>query len=372
MRVNIASAHRFHLLDLARELSEQGIDVKFYSYVPDKRCQSFGLPKECCASFLWVVAPFFVLIKIFGYREIIVKYRNIVMDYYMSWFMRPCDVYIALGTVYKQSLPAAKRRFGAKTILEWGSMHIDDQRRILAECNVKLQDMYFNKRSKEGYQLADYIAIPAEHTRNSFIAHGIPEQKLLVNPYGVDVSMFHPIKQEKSYDVIMVGNWSRQKGCDLIVDAIRQTGLKFLHVGGLSDVPFPENDKNFTHVDPVNQPMLINYLNQAKVFLMPTRQDGFGMVFSQALACNLPIIGSPNSGAVDLKSKVLYPEYIYIIKDWTPSSVAETLTKAISEYSTLGDKIYAGDALSEMTWEAYGKKYAQNVRAIVGGANTTI
>lgn len=46
MKINIASTHRFHLLDLARELEKQGHDVKFYSYVPQKRCIQFGLNKK--------------------------------------------------------------------------------------------------------------------------------------------------------------------------------------------------------------------------------------------------------------------------------------------------------------------------------------
>lgn len=91
-----------------------------------------------------------------------------------------------------------------------------------------------------------------------------------------------------------------RKGCDLIVEAIRKTNYSFIHVGSIKDVDFPQ-EKNFTHIDPVDQSKLIEYYNQAKVFILPSRQDGFGMVLSQALACNLPIIGSNNCGAPDLK-----------------------------------------------------------------------
>lgn len=46
MRINIAASHRFHLLDLARELEYQGHDVCFYSYVPTKRAMMYGLKKK--------------------------------------------------------------------------------------------------------------------------------------------------------------------------------------------------------------------------------------------------------------------------------------------------------------------------------------
>ncbi len=363
MKVNIASSNRFHLLDLARELNKQGYDVKFYSFVPSKRCEHFGLPRQCCVSMLWLIVPFYVLMKILGNKEWIVKYRNLCLDYYMSSFMRPCDVYIALGTVYKQSIASAKKRFGAKTILEWGSMHIDAQQKILKECGAYLQDEYFIKRSRDGYDIADFIAIPAIHTKNSFLAHDIPEEKLLLNPYGVDVSMFHSIKQEKKYDFIMVGNWTRRKGCDLIVETIRQTGHSFLHVGALGDVPFP-SDRNFTHIEPVNQSELINYYNRAKVFLLPSREEGLALVQVQALACNLPIIGSPNSGVLDLVELVEHPEYIFTIKDWTVSSVTDALSQALEASVQLNGTMYAGDALSKLTWEAYGSRYNENILRI--------
>lgn len=364
IRINIAASHRFHLLDLARELEKQGFDVRFYSYVPNKRCMSFGLPQKCSASLLWLVAPFFVLEKLLGAKPVIHKYRNLLMDYYLSLFMRPCDIYIALGTVYKHSLIAAKKRFGAKTILEWGSMHIDDQQRILAECHGKLNKEYFNIRSKEGYEIADYIALPSEHTKKSFINHGFPEEKLLQNPYGVDVSMFHPINQKKKYDVIMVGNWTMQKGCDLIVETLKNTEYKFLHVGALGDVPFP-NRANFTHIDPVDQPQLINYYNMAKVFLLPSRQEGLAMVQVQAIACNLPIVGSPNSGAYDLKQMVQHPEYVFVVNDWTVASIASSVKNALALWEQNNMIHYAGNALDDLTWEAYGLRYKNNITKVL-------
>ena len=46
-RVAIATAGRFHVLDLARELNALGYAVDFYSYVPKSRAVRFGLPSAC-------------------------------------------------------------------------------------------------------------------------------------------------------------------------------------------------------------------------------------------------------------------------------------------------------------------------------------
>ena len=115
------------------------------------------------------------------------------------------------------------------------------------------------KRELKGYEIADYISIPSGHVKQSFLLHCYPLEKLFLNPYGVDVSMFHPAPSvEKQYDLIMVGGWSLRKGCDLIIEAVRRTGLRFLHVGGIIDIEFPKDD-NFTHIDPVDEKRLIDY-----------------------------------------------------------------------------------------------------------------
>lgn len=358
LRINIASSHRFHLLDLARELSQHGHDVKFYSFVPTKRCIKFGLKKSECRSLLPFVLVLLALGVLFPNSNWIIKYRDKLMDYIVGYTMRKCDVFIALGTVYLESFNMAKKRFGAKTILEWGSKHIDDQQKILSLIGAKLNDEYFNIRSRNAYSLVDYIAVASEHVVRSFLSHGISRDKLLLNPYGVDLSMFYPdTKVKKEYDVIMVGGWGYRKGCDLIVEALKDTNLTFLHVGGLVDMEFPDLP-NFTHVPPVDQSKLIEYYNKAKIALLPSREEGLAMVQAQAIACNLPLVGSVDSGAEDLKKMVKHPEYITIIDEYTPEKTREAIESTLQQYQKLGSTIYAGDAVNNLTWQAYGKRYA--------------
>ena len=165
------------------------------------------------------------------------------------------------------------------------------------------------------------------------------------------------------FDVIMVGNWGYRKGCDLIIETIRRTNLQFLHVGGIGDLPF-QSENNFTHIDSVDESELSKYYNMAKIFLFPSREDGFGMVLSQALACNLPIVGSQDCGAPDLKGMVAASQYGSISSDYTVAAVVEALRMALENYRQLGNKQYAGNAIENLTWEAYGKRYAHFLNTI--------
>lgn len=362
MKINILSPGRFHVCDLARELNANGFDVRFYSFVPNKRAMKFGLPKECaCSVFFWIL-PFIALERLSHRKRWATNIRRKMQDFVTSIIMRKCDIIIAMTGNFEMSIKRAKKE-GAVFIAERGSKHILEQKRILEETwKITNSNCTFDevavKRELWDYERADYISIASENVKRSFLKHSFPEDKLVLNPYGVDLSSFYPTNtKEKEFDVIMVGGWGVRKGCDLIVNALKDTNLKFLHVGGIVDLAFPELP-NFSHIDPVEQKKLVEYYHKAKVFVLPSREDGFGMVLSQAVACNLPVVASIDTGGPDLKEMVKDPDCITIIDSYTPKSVKEAIDKAIEIADNMGDKIYAGDSLSKLTWQAYGERYA--------------
>lgn len=370
MKINILSPGRFHVLDLARELNKQGFDVKFYSFVPTNRAEKFGLPKECSASLFYYLLPFLGLCKIFRGHQWATQLRIWVQDRLTAFLMRDCDVLIAMSGDFVIAPKFAKTK-GSVVITERGSKHILEQKRILEsipsmkgkkpvpDANVR--------RELECYEIADYISVGAEHVARSFMSYPNLSKKLFVDNYGVNLSMFHPISNvSKDFDVITTGGWCYQKGCDLIYNLSMNSDYKFLHVGSVVDVPLPSTG-NFMHFDTVDQSELYEYYARAKVFLLPSRQEGLAMVQAQAIACNLPIIGSKDSGAEDLKKLVAKPEYVIIIKDYSVKAVREAIETALKLYDTLGEDLYAGTAIANLTWEAYGKRYANFLKSIQNG-----
>lgn len=367
MRINIAASHRFHLLDLARELEKLGHEVRFYSYVPTKRAIKFGLKKENSYSLFYFMLPFLALVKLTKSSFLSIKLKHLALDYYLALFMKPCDVYIALGTVYKKSFVSAKKKYGAITILEWGSKHIEEQQRILSQIpEVKKQPEYFTKRSLDGYEIADYIAIASDHVRKSFIERGIAENKLIQNPYGVDLSMFKSTEliEDNIFDLIVVGAWSYQKGCDLLIEVCRKNNYRLLHVGTLVDVLFP-TESNMTHINSVDQSFLINYYAQARVFVLPSRQDGLAMVQVQALACGLPIVCSKNTGGRDLRKFLDDNKWIIEMQDYTVNELSNCIYQALELSKTqLGVRSYSDNVVEQLTWGAYGKRYNENIMTL--------
>lgn len=367
-KVNILSPGRFHVCDLARELDKNGFDVKFYSFVPAKRALKFGLPMHCSASLFYLMIPFLALEKKLFKKQ---RWANVLsmkaQDHLTAIIMRKCDILIAMSGSFVYAVEKAKKQ-DSIIILERGSKHILEQKSILESIpslkgKKPVPDINV-KRELKGYELADYIAVASQHVVDSFLIHNYPQEKLFKNPYGVDLSMFsHLPHTEKKYDFIMVGGWSYQKGCDLIIEAIQKTNYTFLHVGTIADLDFPQ-EARFTHVNAVDQSKLIEYYNQAKIFVLPSRQEGLAMVQAQAIACNLPLIGSKNSGAEDLKQMVEDPQFITLIEDYTSDALIKAMNQAMKNYESLNGKTYAGTAIENLTWEAYGKRYAAFLHSI--------
>ena len=367
-KLNIFSPGRFHVCDLARELDKLGFDVKFYSYVPTSRAEKFGLPRKCCYSLFFLMAPFLILDKILFKRSKQTKRLcSIIQDWISSVIMRKCDICIAMSGNYILTTKKAKKQ-GATIIIERGSKHIIEQKTILDSISKQSYSSVpdFNyKRELESYKIADYISIASQHVAESFYKHNFPKDKLFINPYGVNLSMFKQIPNTgKKYDIIMVGGWSLRKGCDLIIEALKNSKLRFLHVGGIVDLEFPSLP-NFTHINSVDESELIKYYNMAKIAILPSREEGLAMVQAQAIACNLPLVGSIDSGAADLKKIVEYPEYITIIDRYTPECVNRAINYTLKKYEELGTKIYAGAAIEYLTWSTYGKRYSHFLDYII-------
>jgi glycosyltransferase involved in cell wall biosynthesis len=365
LKIGIASAGRFHVLDLARELDALGHDVRLYSYVPRRRACAFGLPSRCHVALLPLVFPLVAWEKLLpkvgpSLRE---RLLHKALDWAVSLRMQRCDVFVFMSGIYLKAARDARRRFGARLWLERGSQHILAQAEILATAGGEQPSVVTIRRELEGYSEADRIVIASSHVQESFRRDPKAYAKLFRNPYGVDIAMFSPPKVKRRNEPVVflyAGTWSLQKGCDVLTAAIRSTtGLRLLHVGSLGDCPFPAEDNRFEHVDAVPQWKLKDFYWAADAFVLASRQDGFGMVLSQALATGLPLIGTDRTGAPDLSLTSALAGRITVVPHGSPEALGAAIT-------ALRDRLNSSEAfppLAEadreaLSWTAYGRRYS--------------
>ncbi len=373
LRVAIATAGRFHVFDLARELHALGHDVTLYSYVPHQRARQFGIGDEYYVNLLPFVAPALIWQRIARYwlPQAAEWFSYKSLNWAVRLRLRPCDVFVCMSGIYLEAARYAKRKFDAKIWLERGSQHILSQDEILRQIpGVERPSARTIKRELEGYELADRIVIPSKHVEDSFRRDPRAFAKVFRNPLGVDLDAF-PLRERKDarapFTLLFVGNWSLRKGCDLLTKAVMSLpDVQLLHVGAVSDAGFPADDKRFVHVDAVSQVELPQFYTRAAALVLPSREDGFGMVMAQALASGLPIICTDRTGGPDLAYTPAFAERITIV----PSGDVAALATAIG---TLKERLRK-DNLAPLipsdrellSWTSYARRYSDELRRKFG------
>lgn len=371
MKIAVVTPGRSHLLNLSKELIRRGHDVTFYTMVPPSRCETFGLPKKNIVSFFWICAPLMLIFRKmrlpFDWNRYVYYAVVRIVDTFAAWRLCPCDLLIGISGCAIKSSKKARRKYGAKIGCDRGCKHILSQKAILdATPNAATVFPPDITKELEQYELADYIALPSGHSRQSFLDHGLADSKLFVNPYGVNIDNFKPTELTRpAYDIIFVGIWCFRKGADVLVTACKNNNFSLLHVGPLGDAPFPD-DELFTHIDPVEESYLPKFYERAKVLCLPSREDGFGLVLFQAMRCGLPLVYSSETGGPDLRNLVSAKDFLFEFSKLKPEVLGDSLKRAIGVANTqIGIRNYLTTTdLNNISWEAYGHRYNQFLKSI--------
>jgi glycosyltransferase involved in cell wall biosynthesis len=374
LKIAIATAGRFHVLNLACELARLGHDVRFYSYVPRARAIDFGLPAECHVDLFPALLPFAIWQTKFGHvaPKLCEKLTWKALNQAVKSKLTECDVFIFMSGIYLEAALFAKEKYGAALILERGSQHILAQNEILAQSPDSSRPTALSiQRELKGYDIADWISIPSVTVEASFERYTDAYAKLIRNPYGVDLQQF-PLKQRLrtggKINLVFAGLWSFQKGCDVILDALADLHhVNLLHVGDIGDLEFPSNHPRFQHLPKVDQKQLTNIYQQSDAFVLASRQDGFGMVLSQALATGLPVVCTTNTGGPDLCLTPALTDRITIVDTGDKNALQAGIVALAQRLSNgPGFLPLKKEDLDALGWAAYGKRYVENLTRLIG------
>lgn len=165
---------------------------------------------------------------------------------------------------------------------------------------------------RRALQRAELITVPSEWAATSITDdYGLPRTRVAVAPFGPnleeipDVAAVRAAKSRRSGRVLFIGtNW-RQKGGPIAVRAVevlRASGLPVtLTVCG--SLPDPDDRRDWMEVVPrldksnaADRARLVALLLDARVLLVPTRNDCFGIAFVEAAACGTPSIAADTGG----------------------------------------------------------------------------
>ena len=371
MRIALLTSGRFTLVDIARELSAFGHDVKIYSMLPPFRTKRFGLPDQCNRWLGLGSYPYYAGVRYLAdgpIKEVMSTRLLEELDESACAKLEPCDVLIAMSGIGVRALDEARRRYNARIFVERSSVHILTQRAILQRMPGTPADYsakFRYERELLSYALSDVITVPSQHVYQSFIEQGHAPEQLFKNPFGVSLEQFAPTKapaKDARPTILMTGAWSLRKGCDVLVEAWRKLpGTRLLHVGPLAGAPLPD-EPLFEHVDAVPQSELPKFYAQGHVFVLASREEGLATVQVQALACGLPLVCTTMTGGFDLQPWTNTKDAVRVVAPDDPDALRDALQQALATAAPAGElRDLFGDNRRELSWTASARRYEQRL-----------
>ena len=174
---------------------------------------------------------------------------------------------------------------------------------------------YYTQLARE-IDLADYHCVASSIVQEQLITEGIASDRIWTIPYGVDPTIFHREKNLQPKDsgtfrILFAGEQTLRKGIRFLLDGLRLSARPEweCHFYGRASRESERDLQNYRG-EPrlhfhgaVNQTDLAAAMNRADVLILPSLEEGFGLVVVQALNCGLPCLVSERVGASDLISQ---------------------------------------------------------------------
>jgi glycosyltransferase involved in cell wall biosynthesis len=174
----------------------------------------------------------------------------------------------------------------------------------------------------------DEVWVPSRFNLETFTKGGVEKQKLRLVPGGVDTRAFSPgvapleIRPRRSFNFLSVFDWHRRKGYDLLLRAYLREFTPdddvalILKVYQSADWSNLEAQISYFVERTAGLPMekapaiiLLNgFIPQSEMarlyatvnaFVLPSRGEGYGRPYLEAMACQLPVIATNWSGQLD-------------------------------------------------------------------------
>lgn len=382
MSICISVYGRFHAFQLAKALEEENMLDRLITSMPMGYTEKFGINKPH--------------IKSLAFNEIVkrcwqklphsIKKHIDLRAYFQERFdlrvkkhiTKTSKIFVGWSGSSLASIEHAKK-LGMKTIVERGSTHIQYQHDTLQKAYQKLNltctELPHPKtieRELAEYEAADYISIPSQFVKKTFIEKGITEKKLIVNPYGVDLNHFEQTeKNDDVFRIIFCGKSCVRKGTIYLLEAFKQLNLansELWLVGHVADEIKPLLKKyqqsNIHFKGSFHEFELANLYSQSSVFCLPSIEEGLAMVIPQAMACGLPVICTENSGGGEI---IRDKTEGFIIRTCNTEALAEKITWLYEnqhEAKIMGEagKIKVREGFS---WGDYGNRMVKTYQEIL-------
>lgn len=128
---------------------------------------------------------------------------------------------------------------------------------------------------------------------------------------------------------------------------------------------------NIEFVGPVSRSQVRGYMSTSHVMVLPSVEDGWGMVMGEAMACGCPVISSDHTGGPDLYTHGVEG---FIVPIRSADAIAEGLERLAGDPSLRRSMSEA--ALSRVKslggWADYGAEYAAFLKQLTAASDKAV
>jgi len=228
---------------------------------------------------------------------------------------------------------------------------------------VPIPQWMFARMNRE-LRRADLILCPSTFVQETLIENGLPKNKCLIQPFGVDTNIFLSRQVVPSHPrFICVGTICLRKGHQYLFRAFELVKQLLPDAELICVGPYKTDFRSerprwagtFRHITHLPHSDLAALLHTCTAFVLPSQEEGFARVLSEAMAAGLPILASHESGATTLVKDGV--EGI-IIKAQDPRHIADAMVRVASDPELnrkMGEAALQKGA-KKNTWQDYGDR----------------
>jgi len=377
MRVTVSVGGTFWAFHLAEQLARRGMLHRLVTTHRPRRGEQIP-PDRIVANLvpeLLMRGP-----RLVGLRWGIGEYlKAVAFDRWAARYVRDCDL-LAGFALFSLTSGRAARAAGARVVLERGSTHVLTQQALLTEeyrrwgVEAPSSDRRLVARQLLEYEEADYIAVPSRFVLQSFLDHGVPRDRLLHIPFGVNLGQFTAAATPGRPFRIISAGVSLRKGTPYLLDAVARLNVPDVELWLAGAIPpdlrpvLGRTRVPFRHLGALPQGALAHAYRSSSVFVLPSVEEGLAMVTLEAMASGLPVVVTPNTGAEDILTD---GREGLVVPARDPEALAGALLGLYEDEPrrrAMGEA--AVRAAAGWSWDVYGDRVAAAYARIAGGTAT--
>jgi glycosyltransferase involved in cell wall biosynthesis len=208
----------------------------------------------------------------------------------------------------------AARRSGSRAVLHMVNNHPRHRNHCMKELGQlpsghhELVPERVALRVTSELEHADLVLVPSRAIARQLLDVGVPRQRIVLQPYGVDAGVFHPAPDRPMRKgralCLFVGNVCHGKGIRFLIEGARQLRswpVRFLLIGPLRAPELLRGaPENVEWMGGVLHDQVAEAMRRADLFVVPSIEDAYPLVTLEAMASGLPVIVSDHAGTSEL------------------------------------------------------------------------